>query len=50
MPPVSRIYAGALCSPQNRTVLVEIAKELDVPVKQMIVDRGEYMLHAQDCE
>lgn len=47
MPPVSCIYIGALCSEKNKAKLIEIAKDLDVPIKQMVVDRGEYKLHAQ---
>lgn len=50
MPPISCIYVGALCSLEDKVALIEIAKELNVPVKQMVVDRGEYTLHAQDCE
>jgi len=49
MPPISCIYIGALCSAEHKEMLIEIAKELNVPVKQMTVDRGEYMLHVQDC-
>lgn len=49
MPPVSCIYVGALCSPEHKERLIEIAKELNIPIKQMTVDRGEYILHAQDC-
>lgn len=49
MPPISCIYIGALCSDENRELLVRIANELKVPIKQMSVDRGEYTLHAQEC-
>ena len=49
MPPISCIYIGALCSIENKKKLVRIANELNVPVKQMTVDRGEYTLHTQDC-
>lgn len=49
MPPVSCVYIGALCSDENKEILIRIANELNVPVKQMSVDRGEYILHAQDC-
>ncbi len=47
MPPVSCIYIGALCSDDNKIALTKIANKLNVPLKQMIVDRGEYALHAQ---
>ena len=50
MPPISCIYAGVRCSVEDKAGLIEIAKELNVPVKQMVVDRGEYTLHAQESE
>ena len=46
MPPISCIYIGAHCSEENKQVLIEIAKDRNIPVKQMRVDRGEYTLHA----
>ena len=48
MPPVSCIYIGALCSQDNSKKLVELANNLNVPIKQMVVNRGEYKLHAQE--
>lgn len=48
MPPISCIYIGALCSQEDRTTLIEIASSLNIPIKQMVVNRGEYKLHAQD--
>lgn len=48
MPPISCIYIGAMCSQENREILVEIASSLKVPIKQMVVNRGEYKLHAQE--
>lgn len=50
MPPISCIYVGALCSKENKNKLIEIASSLGIPVKEMIVDRGEYTLHARSCE
>lgn len=47
MPPISCIYIGALCSQEDRTTLIEIASNLNIPIKQMMVNRGEYKLHAQ---
>lgn len=47
MPPISCIYIGALCSQENRETLIKIARSINVPIKQMIVNRGEYKLHAQ---
>lgn len=49
MPPITCIYIGALCSEEDRILLKDIAKEISVPIKQMVVDRGEYTLHAIDC-
>ena len=46
--PVSCIYLGVLCSEKNKRKILRIAKELNVPVKQMVVDRGEYELHTRD--
>ena len=48
MPPISCIYLGVHCSEENKQILVEIAMERNIPVKQMSVDRGEYVLHAID--
>ena len=46
MPPISCIYLGALISPNNRKKILKIAKTKGIPVKQMTVDRGAYVLHA----
>lgn len=48
MPPISCIYIGAMCDSENKALLMEIGKEINVPVKQMVVDRGEYTLHAKE--
>lgn len=48
MPPISCIYIGALCENKQKQELIKIAKELNIPVKQMVVDRGKYMLHVSD--
>lgn len=47
MPPISCIYIGALCSIENKNKLIKIASSLSIPVKEMVVDRGEYTLHAR---
>ena len=49
MPPISCVYIGPLCSVEHKEMIIEIAKILKVPVKQMTIDRGEYTLHIQDC-
>ena len=48
MPPISCIYIGALCKEKHKKELVKIARKLKIPVKQMMIDRGEYDLHVID--
>lgn len=48
MPPISCIYIGAMCEDKNKRKLIEIAKELNVPIKQMTIDRGKYLFHATE--
>ncbi len=48
MPPISCIYIGALCKEKHKKELVKIAQKLKIPVKQMMIDRGEYDLHVID--
>lgn len=48
MPRISCLYLGAAINDENRTTLIGIAKEKNIPVKQMTVDRGAYSLHATD--
>lgn len=50
MPPISCIYIGAMCEEQNKKKLIEIAKELNIPIKQMTIDRGKYLLHANEIK
>lgn len=45
MTPISCIYLGALCSTENKLKILKIAQELNITVKQITVDRGEYTLH-----
>ena len=47
MPKVSCIYLGASIEKENRDKVIAIAKERNIPVKQMKVDRGAYDLHAE---
>ena len=47
-PPIKCIYIGALCSEGNKEAIKGAAEKLNIPVKQMKVDRGEYELHATD--
>lgn len=49
-PPISCIYLGALCSEENKERMLSIAKQLDVPVKKMVIDRGEYNLHVESID
>lgn len=47
MPPISCIYLGAQCTLENETVIKEIAERKSIPVKKMVIDRGEFALHAE---
>ena len=49
MPPISCIYLGAQCTPENEAVIREIAERKSIPVKKMVADRGEYELHCREC-
>lgn len=49
MPPISAIYLGAQMPEGDKKKLIEIASKKKIPVKQMVVDRGVYALHAQEC-
>ena len=48
--PITCVYLGALCSEKNKKKVMKIAKVLNIPVKRMVVDRGEYDLHAQEIK
>ncbi len=48
MPPISCIYLGVQCPPENAAVIMEIAARKSIPVKKMIADRGEYELHCSE--
>ena len=47
---ISCVYLGASISDENRNAILQIAKEKNYKVKQMVVDRGAYALHAEDVE
>lgn len=47
MPPITCIYLGAAICEYDRNCILEIAKKLRIPVKQMKIDRGAYALHTQ---
>lgn len=49
MPPISAIYLGVEMPEGDKKKLIEIASKKKIPVKQMVVDRGVYALHAQEC-
>lgn len=46
--PITCIYLGVMCSEKNKKKIMRIAKKINVPVKQMVMDRGEYELHVQE--
>lgn len=48
MPSISCIYLGALCSDKDCKTIINIAKEIGVPVKKMVIGRSKYSLHAQE--
>lgn len=50
MPRISCVYLGASISDENRNAILKIAKKKNYIVKQMVVDRGAYALHAEDVE
>ena len=43
------MYIGAQCSDENKQKLIAIAQEKGITIKQMVLDRGEYELHAVEC-
>lgn len=47
-PPIKCLYLGALCSDEIKESIKKVASELNIPIKQMKVDRGEYGLHASE--
>lgn len=48
MPRISCVYLGASISDDNKAAILKIAKEKQYKVKQMVVDRGAYALHAEE--
>lgn len=46
MPKVTAIYLGVSISRENKEQIMQIAKDQNIPVFQMVIDRGEYDLHA----
>ena len=50
MPPISCVYLGAQISTRSKNKIIKIAKDKGIPVKQMILDRGTYELHAVDVK
>ena len=50
MPKVTCVYLGAAISTRNKNKIIKIARLLNIPVKQMKVDRGAYQLHAEPVE
>jgi hypothetical protein len=49
MPPITCIYLGASIKESDKTIILEIAREKGIPVKQMTIDRGTFELHAKEC-
>ena len=43
--PISAIYLGAKINKENKNIVVEICNRQNIPLNQMIIDRGHYELH-----
>jgi hypothetical protein len=50
MPPITCVYLGANMSLEDKERIAEIANKRGIPVKQMMVDRGMYDLHAEEIK
>ena len=48
MPKITCIYIGVGCDEIDKAFILDIAKEKDIPVKQMVMDRGEYRVYARE--
>lgn len=48
MPPISCVYLGANISDEDKSRINEITSERGISVKQMVIDRGSYALHARE--
>lgn len=48
MPPISCVYLGANISGDDKAKIIEIATKRGILVKQMVIDRGSYVLHAKE--
>lgn len=44
-PDVSCIYLGACCSEENEEKIRVLVQDRNIPIKKMVVDRGDYSLH-----
>lgn len=45
--PISAVYLGAEINEENKNRIVEICNQKSIPVKQMVIDRGQYELHVK---
>ena len=50
MPKITCVYLGAQISDKDKQAIIKIVKSQGIPVKQMILDRGIYELHAVDVD
>lgn len=48
MPKITCIYIGVGCDEIDKAFILDIAKEKDIPVKHMVMDRGEYRVYAKE--
>lgn len=47
-PFISCLYLGARCSAENKEKLLAVANKLNIPVKQMVIDRQWFDLHVKE--
>ncbi len=43
--PISAVYLGLEINEENKNTVIEICNQNNIPVKQMVIDRGQYELH-----
>lgn len=50
MPPITCIYLGAKINDVDKAIVIQIAKSKNIPVKQMVLDKKEFILRAIDVD
>ncbi len=49
-PYISCIYIGSECSSVNKKIILDVAHKFNIPLHQMVMDRGTFSLHSKKCE